>query len=303
VGGPAGVAHDERRALRVSVVATLAIAALAVVWGLVSGARIVLLDGAYALIGVVLTGASLRASAAADAGPSARYPFGRESFTPLVIALQGAALIGTLAFAAADAVVLLRTSGSSGTPVAVLAYGALTAVAAGAVALWLPRRVRGSELVVVEGAQWRASAVLSAVMAVGAGLALALTVPFGDAFTPYVDPVLVLVACAVLVPVPLRMLRDAGRELTEAAAPEPVLAAVRAAVAGVRARHPLPEPDVRATKLGRKLYVEVDYVVAPGAWDVSDEDDVRRQVLAALRPLPYDVWANVELTTDPELLT
>jgi predicted Co/Zn/Cd cation transporter (cation efflux family) len=59
---------------------------------------------------------------------------------------------------------------------------------------------------------------------------------------------------------------------------------------------------VRATKLGRKLYVEVDFVVQPGHWDVSDEDDVRRGVLAALAPLGFDVWANVELTTDPSLV-
>jgi predicted Co/Zn/Cd cation transporter (cation efflux family) len=58
---------------------------------------------------------------------------------------------------------------------------------------------------------------------------------------------------------------------------------------------------VRATKLGRRLYVEVDFVVAEHHWDVDDEDRVRRAVTDALEALPFDVWANVELTTDREL--
>ena len=292
----------ERRALRVSVLVALVMAVAAIAWGTVSGARVILLDGAYALVGLLLTWTSLRASAAASGGATARHPFGREAFTPLVIALQGAALGATLVFAAADAVVLLTSGGSDGTPLSVLVYSVVAGAGAAVVARWIGRRAPGSELVTVEAAQWRASAALSAIVAVGAGVAIALAVPLGDGFTRYVDPVLVIVACAVVAPMPVRMLRDAGRELTEGAPPTPVLAAILAAVETVRAEHGLDAPTVRATKLGRKLYVEVDFVVQPGHWDVSDEDDVRRGVLAALAPLGFDVWANVELTTDPSLV-
>ncbi|MCC6495939.1 MAG: cation transporter, partial [Propionibacteriaceae bacterium] len=57
----------------------------------------------------------------------------------------------------------------------------------------------------------------------------------------------------------------------------------------------------RATKLGRRLYVEVDFLVAAGEWDVSEEDRVRRSLISALTPLGLEVWASVELTTDPDL--
>jgi len=70
----------------------------------------------------------------------------------------------------------------------------------------------------------------------------------------------------------------------------------------VRHRFGLDEPIVRLHKLGRKLYVEVDFVVEPGEWDVSEEDDVRRAVAAGLEPLGLDVWAYVELTTDRALV-
>ncbi|NKY39126.1 hypothetical protein HGA02_06120 [Cellulomonas septica] len=112
---------------------------------------------------------------------------------------------------------------------------------------------------------------------------------------------LLLVACAVILPVPVGLLRAASRELLEAAPSGAVAAALAAAVADVRDRFGLPEPVVRATKLGRRLYVEVDFVVEPGTWDVDAEDRVRRAVVDALRALDGDVWATVEVTADPDL--
>ena len=73
------------------------------------------------------------------------------------------------------------------------------------------------------------------------------------------------------------------------------------AVTSVRAEFGLDEPFVRSTKLGSRLYVEVDFVVQEGAWDVTGEDRVRRALIGHLEPLGYDLWANVELTSDPEL--
>ena len=53
--------------------------ALAVVWGVLSGARIILFDGAYALIGIGIAGLSLRIAHAVAAGPTRRFPFGRDA--------------------------------------------------------------------------------------------------------------------------------------------------------------------------------------------------------------------------------
>ena len=50
------------------------------------------------------------------------------------------------------------------------------------------------------------------------------------------------------------------------------------------------------------MYVDVDFLVEPGGWDVDEEDQVRSHLSRDLRALGYDVWANIELTTDPELL-
>ncbi|WP_020106246.1 hypothetical protein [Nocardia sp. 348MFTsu5.1] len=117
----------------------------------------------------------------------------------------------------------------------------------------------------------------------------------------YVDSVLVLVGCLVLAPQPLALLRKAGTELLESAPDARVQAPVIAAFDRVRKQFGLDTPTLAMSKVGRNLYVEAVFVVAPGQWDVSGEDRVRRAVRDQLAGLPHDLWITVELTTDPQL--
>lgn len=289
----------ERRAIQESIAGAAVLGTLAVAWGIAAQSRVLLFDGAFILLGIVLSALSLMASRAAAESPTTRFPFGKAAVTPLAIAVQGVALLGTLLYAAVDAVAIITAGGSDVAAGTVVAYGLITMVCSYALSRWLTHRAPTSELVAAEVAQWRAGALLSLVFAVGAGLALALS-SVGDVVR-YVDPVLVLVACLVLAPIPLRLLRAAGLELLEAEPPADIRRALAEAVTAVRTEFGLDEPFVRSTKLGSRLYLEVDFVVPQGVWDVSGEDRVRRALISHLEPLGYELWANVELTTDPEL--
>lgn len=292
---------SEARALRLSVYASLLVGVVGVVWGLVADARIVLFDGIFTIFGTALSGLSLLASWAAGLEPDERYPFGREAVIPVAIVVQGAALTATLVYAAFDSISLLLAGGTDAAPASVVGYGVLTLVVAIAVMLGLPRLAPQSELAAAEADQWKAGALLSAIIAVGAAAATGADALGWDAVVRYADPVLVLVAVAVLAPVPWRLLTSGGREILEAAPPAEVSRGIEAEARRVAGEFGLGEPIVRATKLGRRLYVEVDFLVGAGEWDVSEEDKVRRSLIAGLDPLGYDVWANVELTTDPDL--
>ncbi|RYV53000.1 cation transporter [Pengzhenrongella frigida] len=297
--GPPG----EQRALIESIVGAGVLGLLALGWGVVAQSRVLLFDGVFVLLGIVLSALSLMAARAAGSAPTARFPFGKRAVTPLAIAIQGAALLGTLVYAAADAVAIVIAGGSDVAATTVVIYGLISMVSSYGLSRWLSRRAPRSELVTAEVVQWRAGALLSLMYAVGAGLALALGLWVPEEALRYLDPGLVLLASALLAPIPLRLLRAAGLELLEAAPPAEVTAALGAAIAAVSAEFGLDAPFVRATKLGERLYVEVDFVVPAGVWDVSGEDRVRRGLISRLEPLGYELWANVELTTDPALAT
>lgn len=289
----------EHQALRWSMAGAVVLGALGISWGLIAGSQIVLFDGLFALIGLVLAWASLSAARVVDAGPTANFPFGREGLTPLVIAAQGLVLLGTCLYASFDSLLVIRDGGSDVAAASVLGYAALTLVATLFLAWSLRRSVPESELVAAEVTQWRAGALLSLAMLIGFSFALVLEQSTDSTAARYIDPALVLVACAIIVPTPVRMLRSTFRELLEGAPPDEVQGPVLAAIEQVRAAFDLGEPRVRLSKLGRKLYVEVAFIVADPRWDVAAEDDVRRAVAAELSDLHFDVWLNVDLSTDP----
>jgi len=291
----------EARALSLSVYASLLVGVVGVGWGLAIDSRVVLFDGVFTIFGTALSGLSLLASWAAGLEANDRYPFGRGAVIPVAILVQGAALTATLAYAAFDSVSLILAGGSEAAPFGVVGYGLVTLVIAIGVTIALPRMAPSSELAAAEAAQWRAGALLSGIIAVGAAVAVGADAAGLKQVVAYADPALVLLAVAAMAPVPWRLLRSGGREIMEAAPPEDVRRAIDVAAENTRAEFDLPAPLVRATKLGRRLYVEVDFLVEAGEWDVADEDRVRRSLITALDPLGLEIWANVELTTDPEL--
>ncbi|GAA0478821.1 hypothetical protein Aca07nite_86290 [Actinoplanes capillaceus] len=289
----------EQFALRLSLVASAVLAVLGVGWGLVAGSQAILLDGVYTLIGMALTSLSLRAARLMDAGPTPRYPFGRESLAPLVVGMQGLVLLGTCVYAALDATRVILDGGvDQVSPGSMAAYGLLTAVAALAVHRYLRRSDPASDLLDAEARQWWAGALLSLVVLAGSVLALLFRDRLGSGPQRYLDPVLVLAACLLLAPQPIRMIRTMAVELLEGAADQRVQQAVSDRVDRVSAQFGLGRPTLRVGKIGRKLYVEADFLVEAGYWDIADEDRVRREIASQLADLPYDVWLNVELTTD-----
>lgn len=289
---------SERRLLRVSIAGAIAFAVIGIVWGWWAESQVILLDGAYALIGLALGLMSLRAAGLVEAGPTPKYPFGREALAPLMVGIQGMVLLGTFGFAAFDAVGVIMDGGSQTALGPALGYAVVSLL--GAVGFWwyLRARARESELVQAEATQWAAGWVLSAGMFVGFGVGLILKQTAAADLAAFADPVLVLLATAVILPTPLRMIKQMYSELLEGTPGAEVADPIRAAVAEVSAKHGLPDPTLRMGKLGRKLYLELDYLVHE-EWSIGEADEVRRELLARLAEPGRLLWINVELHSDP----
>lgn len=284
--------------MAVSVVLALA----GLVWGLVAGSQAILLDGVYTALGLVLSWIALRASRVAAAGPTRRFPFGRESLVPVAVGVQGLALLGTFGYAAVEAVRVILGGGSEVAAAGLAAYGAVSGLACLAAYGYLARRGPRSDLIRTESTVWLAGAVTSLLIAVGGVAAVLLGMTVWHAAKAYADSVLVLLTCALLGALPVRMLRQATSELLESAPEAAVQQRVREVVERVRAAEGLPEPVLRTSKVGQKLYVEIAFVVPPDSWDVAGEDRVRHALRDGLTALPYEPWSVVEITSDPGLV-
>lgn len=291
----------ERRGLIASAAASGAVAVVGITAGVVADSQIILLDGFYALLGLLLSWLGLYAGRLIEAGPTDRYPFGRETLAPLVVGIQGLVLLGSLGYAGLEAVQTIAAGGAEPAAGLGITYGALTLAASVLLAGWLRARQQGSDLLAAEVTQWRASAVLSAALLAGFAVAWLLVSNGFERAAAFVDPALVLVAIALLGPTPLRMIRSSLRELLEATPDEAVRRPVEDAVTSLRQRHGLPEPTMRLGKLGRKLYVELDFLVGVhDGWSVGDADRLRRELAMALQQPGRVLWLNVELHADPQ---
>ncbi|HYN32116.1 MAG TPA: cation transporter [Ilumatobacteraceae bacterium] len=285
----------ERHALLWSMVITAVLGAMGVLWGVATESQMILLDGVYAVLGLLVTWLLLMASGLAQSEPSHRYPYGRESLTPLVIGVQGFVLLATLGYAAVDAVLTIRNGGSSVDPGWAIVYSVLTTAGSLVTWLWLRSKASTSDVLGSESTAWKIGALRGAGMIAGFTLLAVIANSSLDWAGPYIDPVMVLITCAVFIPAPIGMVRVTIVELLEGAPSAEIQAPVRAAIDEVRARFDLAEPTVLMSKVGPKLYVEIDGVVDPDV-TVAQEHEVRLALAERLDALPYDIWLTAEFS-------
>lgn len=292
---PPGARRSERWWITCSALVGTALAALAMVWGLVADAQVLIFDGIVSLLGVGLSGLALLAADTAASPPDPRYPFGREGFTPLVIGAQGAALAGSSGYATLTAVLTILHGGNTPDAAAGIAFAGINTVAVLTTSWWLLRARPATDLVRAEAVSWQAAIPRTVGILAGFGVLLLLDGSRWRHAMPYVDPAMVIAACALELPTAVRLLRTSLAELLEQAPDEAVQAPIRSAVTSVADRAGLTDVDLRVTKLGAKLYVEINATAPRAGISLTETETTRRDLRAALAQPGRRLWLNFEL--------
>jgi predicted Co/Zn/Cd cation transporter (cation efflux family) len=116
----------------------------------------------------------------------------------------------------------------------------------------------------------------------------------------YVDPAMVVIVSVGFLVVPFRLVAGGTREVLSMSPPAEVQAQLRACVEEVEQRYGLQESFVRAAKVGGRIDIEIDFVVAPESTvvTVADCDAVRADLHERLAALGYERSVVVAFTTD-----
>jgi predicted Co/Zn/Cd cation transporter (cation efflux family) len=83
-------------------------------------------------------------------------------------------------------------------------------------------------------------------------------------------------------------------EVMEATPSPSVRVPVIEAIEAVCGQHRLDEPVIRLSKLGPRLYVEIDVTVAADV-TIEQQHQVRLDLEQRLAGIPYDVWLTLEM--------
>ncbi|PAU71452.1 cation diffusion facilitator family transporter [Vreelandella alkaliphila] len=245
----------ERRALRFSAVSASLFAFTGLALGLASGSITILFDSGYSLLSLVLASLSLFALKQARKPADDHYPFGRLTVEPLAVLLKGVVIALVCLFSMVSAVWSLAQGGRLVTLDLALMFGVVNVAGCLLTWWWLSRyaRIARSSLLAAELRQWQMDTWLSAAVMLGFALTWGLTLTPWAHLARFADPVMVLIIAGYFLPMPIRMMRGALRELMFG---EP-LGSVRQDVVQEVADFDIANDDVRLAQVGSFLMVDI----------------------------------------------
>jgi cation diffusion facilitator family transporter len=289
----------DRRLLLLSVWASGAFALVSSVWGILSGSSMIVFDGLSSFISIGLSMLAVIALRTSRAGADERYPWGREIWEPVTVVIKAIALAALCVYAVIGGITDLLAGGREVSTGWALAY-AIVATVSGAVVTVLMRRGGRSDLVRAEAAEWFGDTLLSVGVLVGFVIAIVLVGIGRPDLAAYVDPAMVVIVSLLFLRIPFRLVGGGMREILSMSPPEETRAALDEAVEAVRARFGIEEAILRASKVGTRVDVEVDFVVGEDSsvHTVADGDLVRQALHDRLAELGHERSVIVAFTTE-----
>jgi cation diffusion facilitator family transporter len=288
----------DHRLLLVSVFASAAFAVVSCVWGVLSGSSMIVFDGLYSFASIGLSLIAVAALRVSRRGPDAAHPWGREEWEPVAVVVKALALAALSVYAVVGGITDLLAGGREVATGWALAYAVL-ATASGVLVTLALRRGDGG-LVRAEAAEWQGDTLLSVGVLVGFGLAAGLKAAARADLAAYVDPGMVVLVSLLFLRVPAGLIVRAMREVLAMTPPEDTMSELQTAVDEVRDRYRMRESFLRASQVGSRVDVEIDYLVDDGSavHSVADCDDVRADLHERLAALGHERSVVVAFTTD-----
>lgn len=297
--------------LKRSLLAIVVVSALGVGFGLVSGSFAILFDGVFSLVDAAMTVLSLvvaglitRSTRAGGLSDSLhrRFSMGFWHFEPMVLALNAVVLLAVTVYAMFNAVISLSDGGREMEFGPAMIYAAVVVVISAVMGFYEHRANRriGSDFVQMDVNGWIMAGGVTASLLVAFGVGFMLDGTDHAWLMPYIDPVVLMVVCLVLLPVPVGTLRRALSEIL-LLTPEDLRHDVEAAAARVVAAEGFSDFRAYVARAGRGTQIEIYFIVPPDqpARRLEDWDAIRDRLGAMIGGDTRHRWLTIAFTTDP----
>ncbi|MDV2885099.1 hypothetical protein BTR22_09255 [Alkalihalophilus pseudofirmus] len=293
---------SEKRVLMISVYGALLFAVIGVVWGLIINSQMILFDGAYSFISVVLSLMSLLGAAYIKKQDEKRFPFGKEVLEPIIIIVKYSIILVLCIVALASSGYDLFTGGRAVDPGYALVYSILSTVGCAVVLYFLSQKKKTSQsgFIEAEQKQWLMDTLLSGAVLVGFLGATIVSYTQYAAYVAYIDPLMVLLVSLYCLKLPYVMIRDNIREVLEMSPAQPLQTHILKLVEETETKYRFVESVTRTSKVGEKLYIEIDFILDPSskAQTVREHDEIREEINLKMKDIHYTKWLTVSFTQD-----
>ncbi|GEM05582.1 cobalt-zinc-cadmium resistance protein [Halolactibacillus miurensis] len=294
----------ERHLLRISVYGALFFAITGIVFGILSGAQMIVFDGLYSLVSLILSMISLFASHYMRKTDVKNFPFGKDKIEPLVIIIKYLVILILVVTSFTEATMAIISGGREVDINLALSYSVFGTLLCVGITFYIKHRAKQvqSGLLHAEANQW----LMDSLVSVGVLIGFLLSLIFGlmpglNDFIPYIDPIMVVIVSLYFIRVPISEIGSSLRELLDMPPKGKVPDQIKQYVKTIRIEHEFIEAFTRVSKVGQTLWVEVDFVAEAESEiteTISEQDEIREQIHAYLSQYPYEIWLTVSFTED-----
>ncbi|MEF1228654.1 cation transporter, partial [Vibrio fortis] len=161
--------QNENRVLMFSALLASGFALGGLALGLIVGSLVIVFDGVYSLISLLLTLLSLAASKYINRPSDSNFPFGRAIIEPIVIAFKAAVILIVVGYSLYSAVGALMTGGREVDASIATIFGALNVLGCGYAWWYIANKSKSfsSGLIEAESKQWQMDTLLSVAVTAG----------------------------------------------------------------------------------------------------------------------------------------
>jgi cation diffusion facilitator family transporter len=292
----------EEQALKLSIIGALGMALLGLVFAALTGSEAVLLDGLFSLISFAMGIFSLKVARLVTKPDDEKFQLGYANFEPFVNTSKGLIMLFLCLFALYSAVDALFRGGRPISSGYALVYALVAATGCFAIALKQRRAASKtrSPLVEVEAKGWLIDGFLSSAVCIAFIILVLIEKTRWAVYTPYADPLIVIILVTLAAPIPISVVRKSLRELL-LGAPEPDFQGkVRSTLKAATRDLPLEATVLRMVKVGRSSYLHAYLVVSESqrAARIEELDAVRESIAAEIGRVAPQIHIDVTFTLD-----
>lgn len=293
----------EKKLLIHSVILSIAFSIVGVSAGLLAKSQMIMFDGLYSLVSVILSYLSLASARFMAKSDWKKFPFGKSIVEPLVVIVKYSAILLILSVSVINATYTIIQGGIAVDTDTALLYSLFSSLACLLMYLHLKRKSKklSSMLLTAESSQWLFDTYAS--FGVLITFALVFFMERYQVLTgllPYIDPLIVILMAASFAKVPFVSIKMALRDVL-GMSPEGELAnRLSDLITEIEEKYRMKESFLRVTKRRKLLRMEIDFIVDEHSLvqTIKEQDKIREELERRLTPIKTDKWITVSFTSN-----
>lgn len=292
---------EEKKILYVSVIFSVFFALSGIIYGIMINSSMVMFDGVYSVISVILSLLSIAVLKQVKPGSENElFPFGKWHLEPAFVVFKSLIIITLCIYSFSTAISGLISGGNDVKVGMALIYAVISFALCLFVYLYIrsKNRLLKSDLLLAESTQWLGDTLLSLGVVAGFGLAFLLIHTRYNKYVPLMDPLMVVIASVLFIFFPVKSLLKSLRQLIFIKAEDEIFTKIKGKLNEI-ALELNAKYKVHLVRVGHGLFLEVNFLTVNTTISVEKMDQIRESIESEIKG---NVWLNINITTKQKWL-